>query len=156
MAQISSAAYDRLAAELAELKGPQRLALADALEDARKAGKIEENTDFFVVREQQDLLERRITYLNDLLVSHEVCDEVADDGQISPGTVVTVRFDGDDETEELLIGEVVERHIRGMEVCSPRSPLGKALAGARAGDQVSYVGPGGTPLGVTVVSVAAA
>jgi transcription elongation factor GreA len=153
MHRLSTAAHAELVERLAELTGPKRVELAAALEEARKAGKLEENPDYFVVRAEQDLLERRIEHLVELLSGCVVSDEVPDDGTVAIGSRVTVRFEADEQPETLLLGEMVERSVSGEEICSPASPLGQALLGARAGDEVSYRAPSGVLLTVIVEAV---
>ena len=73
------------------------------------------------------------------------------EGVIIIGSVVEIRYEGDDDTERYLIGSIEERHADHA-VMSPGSPLGQALMGHVAGDTVEYEAPGGT-LKVDIVSV---
>jgi transcription elongation factor GreA len=146
---LSRAAFDRLAAELVELKGPRRDAIRQAVLDARQMGSIVENGDYTAAKEEERLVEDRITHLESMIEVAQVVDRV-DDGTVRPGATVTVAF-ADDETETYLYGESAERGEHS--VCTPNSPLGQALAGARAGDQVTYHTPSGRQLSVTVVEV---
>ena len=77
--------------------------------------------------------------------------EAAGSDQVAHGSVVTIRYVGDDDTERYLIGSIEERQ-EGIEVMSPGSPLGEALIDARAGDVVEYEAPGGM-LKVEVVEI---
>ena len=70
------------------------------------------------------------------------------------GSIVDLRFDGDDGTERYLLGTIEERH-EDYDVVSPSSPLGRAMIGARPGDVVRYEAPAG-PVEVTVVDVVTA
>jgi transcription elongation factor GreA len=66
--------------------------------------------------------------------------------------VLTVRFEGEDETETFLMADREGAGMYGsVEVCSPWSPLGRALAGAVPGEQREYVTPGGAPMKVMLV-----
>ena len=69
--------------------------------------------------------------------------EPSKDGTVSLGMIVTVLYDGDDESmaESYLIGHIEE--ISEAPVMSPTSPLGSALLGAKAGDVVEYDAPNG-------------
>ncbi len=69
------------------------------------------------------------------------------------GSLVTIRFPDDDETQEYLIG-LVEQAGSGVEVITPTSPLGAVLLGARPGDQVSYRVASGATMTVTLVDIA--
>lgn len=78
--------------------------------------------------------------------------EAENDGTVRTGSVVELKYEGDDDTEKFLYGSIEERQ-EGMDNLSPGSPLGKALAGAKPGDVVSFETPAGGSLSVEVVSV---
>jgi len=69
------------------------------------------------------------------------------------GSVVRLRFDDDDETQDYLIG-LVEQAGSGVEVITPTSPLGSVLLGARPGDRLSYKVATGAILQVTLEEIA--
>jgi transcription elongation factor GreA len=97
-------------------------------------------------------MESRIRQLQALLKDAEVV-EAADtsDGTVTQGVVVTLRYEGDDTTQDFFVGSIEER--RGdMPVVSPSAPLGQALLGKTAGATVAYEAPGGT-LQVEIVKV---
>jgi transcription elongation factor GreA len=77
----------------------------------------------------------------------------ADNGeQVSHGSVVAIRYAGDDEVERYLVGSIEERHD-DLEVISPSSPLGEALIGSGPGDSVTFTAPTGAELQVVIVSI---
>jgi transcription elongation factor GreA len=67
------------------------------------------------------------------------------------GTVVAIRFDGEDEVERFLVGSIEERDD-DLEVVSPQSPLGAAVIGAKPGDTRTYEVSGRT-LQVEIVGI---
>jgi transcription elongation factor GreA len=69
------------------------------------------------------------------------------------GSVVRIRFDGDDETQDFLIG-LVEQAGSGVEVVTPTSPLGSVLLGAQPGDRLSYKVASGAIMHVTLEEIA--
>jgi transcription elongation factor GreA len=75
----------------------------------------------------------------------------AESDVITTGSVVTLRYEGDDEPERYLVGSIEER-MEGVSIVSPSSPLGQALLGQRPGQVVSYEAPGGQ-LQVEIVAV---
>jgi transcription elongation factor GreA len=148
--RLSADALARLQVELAELKGPRRAELRDAVLAARQMGSIVENGDYTAAKEEERLVEDRISHVEDLLRrAVPVTEDGA--GTVVPGAVVEVRFDGDDGTETYLFGEAAERSQ--WPVCTPESPLGRALAGARVGARLRYRIPSGATLTFDVVSV---
>ena len=70
---------------------------------------------------------------------------------MTAGRVVGIRYEGDDEVEQYLVGSIEERRD-DVSVVSPGSPLGQALIGHGPGDTVEYEAPNGT-LRVEIVSV---
>ena len=128
--------------------------IAQAIEAARALGDLSENGDYHAAKDAQGKMESRIRQLQAMLKEVEIVDEAgADDGSISLGSTVTLRYEGDDEdaAQEFFVGSIEER--RGdMPVVSPSAPLGQALIGRSAGETVEYEAPGGT-LRVEIVRV---
>ena len=83
----------------------------------------------------------------------EIVEGGSDDGTVAAGSVVSIRYEGDDDVETYLLGSIEEKR-HGIEIMSPGSPIGQALVGAQAGDVVEAETPGGT-LRVEIVSVGA-
>ena len=126
---MTQQAKDRLLAELAELSAPH---IGSGSAD---------------ITEQQ-ARQARIHQIHDLLSVAVVGEDPPDDGVAEPGMVLTVRY-GDGDTETFLLG-VRDEHGE-LEVYSPQSPLGKAITGARPGEQRSYQVPSGTSVTVTLL-----
>ena len=144
---LSQSAYDRLTAELEELKGEGRVRASKAIEEARAHGDLKENAEYDSAKEEQGKMEARIRQLEEMLRDAEVGEAPTGD-VVAPGMVVTTRDeDGDEDT--FLVGSREDRH-EGMHVVSAQSPLGRALVGAKIGDTVSYEAPAGK-FSVTIV-----
>jgi transcription elongation factor GreA len=148
---LTQDAYDRLSGELAELIA-NRPAMAQEINDRREEGDLKENGGYHAAREEQGKQEGRIVQLQTLLRTAKVGEAPVSDGVAGPGMFVTVRFDGDDDTESFLIGSREEAETAGVEVYSAQSPLGKALTGANEGDTVEYETPNGRVMKVTLVT----
>lgn len=138
---LSSEAYNNLQEELEKLRTQERPRIADTIEEARAQGDIRENAAYDAAKEEQGQLEARIRQLEQLLRNARVGEPPPTD-TVAPGTVVTIEVEGDEET--YLVGSREERHRGDYEVLSASSPLGKALLGARAGDEVVAKAPAGT------------
>ncbi len=149
---LSQDAHDRLSAELKDLTTRGRIEIAEKIEAARKLGDLSENGDYHAAKETQGLMEERILHLSRILTDAVIIDAGADGGGVALGSIVTVLYDGDDEPERLLFGSVEER-TDGVMIVSPGSPMGKALLGAGAGDQVEFETLAGMIETVTVVDV---
>jgi len=150
--QLSQAAYDRLKTEHDDLTTRGRIDIARKIEVARELGDLSENGDYHAAKEEQGKMEGRIMFLAKTIEEAEIVEATGGD-EVSAGSVVELRYEGDDETEKFLVGSIEERQ-EGLENLSPGSPLGEALMGAKAGDSVSYETPAGMTLSVEVVSVA--
>lgn len=149
--ELSQRAYDRLKAEYTDLTTRGRIDIARKIETARELGDLSENGDYHAAKEEQGKMEGRIAHLAQTLENTHIV-EADSSGRVVPGSVVTVRYDGDDETERYLLGSIEERHDE-YEVMSTSSPLGEALRGHVAGDMVSYATPTGMTLQVEIVAV---
>ena len=147
---LTQEAFDKLQAELENLKGPVRQEVIDRISAAREEGDLKENGGYHAAREEQGRLEARINQLEDQLRRAEVGETPADDGVVEPGMKVTYKFVGESETEKFLLG-AREIEPEGLKVYSPQSPLGSAILGATRGDTVTYTAPIGKDLQVEIV-----
>ena len=86
---MTVAQRDALAAELAELEGPKRAEMVEAIATARGFGDLSENFAYHDAKNEQGLLERRITILRSR-VENAVIVEHAEDGVVGVGSVVEV------------------------------------------------------------------
>jgi len=140
--------HAQLVAKLAELEGPTRLEIVEAIRVARGHGDLSENFEYHAAKNEQALLERRITILRDRLDQAQVVETgVAD--VVSVGSRVVV----EDEAGERL--EVELSALGGSGTVSPQSPLGSAILGKRVGQKVDVKAPRGA-WRATIVSIAAA
>jgi transcription elongation factor GreA len=153
---LTQEAYDRLSRELQELIA-NRPAMAQEINARREEGDLKENGGYHAAREEQGKQEGRILQLTKLLREAKVGEAPTSEGTAGPGMVVTVRFGSadiadDDDVETFLIGSREEAGTTDLDVYSSASPLGRALTGAKEGDQVSYSTPTGKTLTVTLLS----
>ena len=139
---LSRAAFDRLQQELTELTTKGRVEIARKIETARELGDLSENGDYHAAKEEQGKMEARIRHLDALLKNAEIVEGGGSE-VITAGSVVEIRYVGDDDTERYLIGSIEERHD-DLEVISPGSPLGRALLGHRVGEIVDFEAPART------------
>ncbi len=135
--QLTRAEKEHLDAELAELEGPRRRAIVEAIAVARGHGDLSENFEYHAAKNEQGLLERRITILRARLQHATVIDEAA----AAASGVVTVGSKVSLERED---GEAMEIEISSVGGVSPDSPLGQALLGAAEGDEIEVAAPRGT------------
>ena len=131
--EMTVAQRDALAAELAELEGPRRAEAVEAIATARGFGDLSENFAYHDAKNEQGLLERRISILRARL-DGAVIVVSADDGVVRVGCHVEIEDDA---------GERLEVEISSVGGVSPDSPLGAALLGTKVGDVVQVAAPRG-------------
>src|SRR3974390_2182565 len=123
--RLTQETYERLHTELEDLKTRGRIEVAKAIEAARALGDLSENGDYHAAKDSQGKMEARIRQLQALL-KHAVIVEgdQPSDGSVSPGTVVTLRYEGDDDVQGFFVGSIEERPGEDLTVVSPGSPPG--------------------------------
>jgi len=152
--RLTRETYERLAAELEDLTTRGRVEIAAVIEAARALGDLKENGDYHAAKDSQGKMEARIRQLQAMFANLELVDgEASASDVVTSGSVVTLRYEGDDEddTQAFFFGSIEERQ-GDLTVVSPGSPLGQALQGRMAGDVVEYAAPGGT-LRVEIVTI---
>ena len=149
---LTQEAHDRLKAELDTLVAG-RPAMSAEINARREEGDLRENGGYHAAKDEQGKQEARIRQLTDLLRKATVGDAPTEASHAVTGTVITIRFQGDDDTEKFLLGS---REIAGttdLTVYSPESALGAAIMGAAPGATVTYQAPNGRDMTVEVVGV---
>jgi transcription elongation factor GreA len=139
---LTQSQKEQLEAELAELEGPRRAEVVQAIATARSFGDLSENFEYHAAKNEQGLLERRITLLRDRLDRAVIVE-----GTSSDTVGVGSRVEIEDEHGERMTVEISS--VGGV---SPDSPVGRALLGRKAGDKVEIEAPRGS-WSATVLSV---
>ena len=139
--QISREGLAALEAELAELENEGRRAIADRIRTARDFGDLKENAEYHDAKEAQAHLETKILRLR-ALRDNAVVVEAGSGEEVALGVAVTVRdLDSGREAVHTIVSAAESDPASGR--LSIDSPLGRALTGARAGDQVTFDAPRG-------------
>jgi len=130
---VTAAQKAQLEGELAELEGPRRAEGVPAIATARGFGDLSENFEYHAAKNEQGLLEARIRTIRDRLDRAVVVEE-AGSGAVGVGSKIEIEDDA---------GERMTVEISSVGGVSPDSPLGSALLGAKAGDEVTVEAPRG-------------
>jgi transcription elongation factor GreA len=148
---LTKTTFDRLSAELEDLRGPQRQEVIERISSARDEGDLKENGGYHAAKDEQGKIEARIHQLEDMLRT-ATTDVSDDDGVVSPGKLVTYRYAGDTDDEVFLLGarEIDDDH-EDVEVFSPQSPLGSAMLGATKGSTIDFDAPNGKTLKIEIL-----
>jgi transcription elongation factor GreA len=134
---LTPAQKAKLEAELAEMEGPQRQAAIEAIAIARGFGDLSENFEYHAAKDAQGHLEARIRALRARLHHTVLIDE--NEVAASDSVVVGSKVKVEDEK-----GETIDFEITSVGGVSPESPVGKALLGAKVGDEVEVEAPRGS------------
>lgn len=149
---LTQAAVDKLQAELDELIA-NRPAVAAEINARREEGDLRENGGYHAAREEQGKQESRIRQLEEIIRTANVAEPPKNTGEISTGSVVKIKYIGDDDEEKFLIGSREIASTTDLQVYSPESALGSALLGHKSGDKVTYTAPSGKDISVEVLHV---
>ncbi len=140
---ITQDGLEELKAELAELEGPARKAMAARIKVAREEGDLKENAEYHVAKEDQAHLETKIKRLQERLRKAVVVEVSAIDSDVfSFGRSAEVLDEGKGEAVVwTLVGSTEANLTEGR--LSAESPIGKALMDARVGATVTVETPKG-------------
>jgi len=135
--------YDKLKAELEELKTTGRSDAAKAIAEAREKGDLSENAEYDAAKDAQGLLEAKINGLELAMASARVLDKSELD--ISRVTILSaVKVKNLKFNKELtyrLVSEA-EANLKEKKI-SVNSPIGKGLLGKQIGEKAQIETPGG-------------
>jgi len=132
--QITKEGKLELEKELAELKG-RRGEVAEKIAVARDFGDLSENAEYDAAREEQGLLETRISEIEDILQHAEII-KTTKSSKVKVGSTVDIKT-GDKTVTYKVVGPVEANPLEGK--ISNESPIGKELMNKQIGDEVFIV-----------------
>ena len=141
--KMSQSRFDELQTELNFLKTTRSDEVAEMIKVARGFGDLSENSEYDEAKNEQGKLYSRINELENVLL-HAVIIEEGDmpTGQVTIGSTVTVTDVKRGKNRKFrIVGSQEADAMNG--IISEDSPFGKALMGAREGQQVTVVAPAG-------------
>jgi transcription elongation factor GreA len=135
--------YEKLQAEVKELKEVKRPGVVKAIEEALEHGDLKENAEYHAAKEQQKTIDNRLADLQDILGNSQIVDpsELAHARVSFGSTVVMTNLDTDEEATYTIVGGCESNPDLGL--ISFNSPLAKQLLGREEGDEVRVRLPGG-------------
>ena len=138
--QLTTEGAARLREELRTLTDVRRPEVVARIRSAKELGDLKENADYHAAREEQSFLEGRIQTIEAVLRGAEVVEAPAAGSAIGLGSTVTVESDGDEVTYMLVSSSEASPKDGRISVASP---VGRALLGRGAGDEVVVKTPQG-------------
>jgi transcription elongation factor GreA len=146
---LTQESHDRLKTELDQLIA-NRPVIAAEINDRREEGDLRENGGYHAAKDEQGQIEARIITLQHILENSRVGGPPRTDGVVGPGMTVTIRFVKDEDEVTFLLASR-EESGSPIDVYSPRSPLGAAIMGKKAGEKATYSLPNGRSTTVEVL-----
>ena len=148
--------YEQLTAELEVLRTEKRREIAERIAYAREFGEIAENAEYDDAKNEQMMLEHRISQLEERLAHAEVIDKKrVDTSVVSVGSVVRLRdVDAKRTTEYFIVGSAEANPTENK--LSNESPVGKAIMGRKKGETVEVATPRGSKVKFKIMEIKAA
>lgn len=142
--------HEKLRRELDELVHTKRKDIANRIQEAKELGDLAENAEYQGAREEQAFNEGRIEEIEATLRSAVIInDQNASKESVQVGSTVVVKNRGKEQTIHV-VGSNEADPVKGY--ISNLSPLGQALLGRAAGQEVTVKAPKGD-MAMTIVSV---
>lgn len=115
--------FEKLQAELDELRNVRRKEIALRLQEAMEDGELIENAEYEDAKNEQAFVEGRIKDLDLLLATARIIDEGENEqGLIQVGTTVTIQEDGNEPETYMIVGPAEANPLLGR--ISNESPIG--------------------------------
>jgi len=141
---MSAEGIEKLKEELNELKTVKRRELAQRIEEAKAMGDLSENAEYHEAKDALGFVEGRILEIEDLMKNVAVIEnERGEAGIVRVGSTVVTEVK-DKEKTFTIVGSNEADPLSGK--ISNESPIGEALIGGKAGDEVRVETPGGITL----------
>ncbi len=140
---ITSKGFEKLEAELKNLKQVERPEIVQAISAARELGDLSENAEYQSAKEKQALIDRRIRYLEMISANSEVIDPSKLSGNtVTFGATVKLQnMDSDEAKTYQIVGEYEADLNSGL--ISNESPVARALLKKQVGDEITVRTPSG-------------
>jgi transcription elongation factor GreA len=140
---ITQEGLEKLKQEVAYLTTQKRREVAARIKEAREFGDISENSEYDDAKNEQALLEQRISQLEERLRRATVIDESdVDTEAVSVGTMVHVKDQKSGDSQKFRIVGSAEADPAEQRL-SNESPIGRALVGHKRGEIVTVDVPRG-------------
>ncbi|CAM4202467.1 transcription elongation factor GreA [Saccharibacillus endophyticus] len=140
---LTQEGFDKLQAELDDLKYVKRKELAARIKLAISYGDLKENSEYHSAKDDQGFMETRIMILEKMLTKARIVDTSdSDSSAIGVGSNVVLKDIEFGDTLEYQVVGPAEADVASGKI-SYESPLGKALMGKAVGDKIDVEAPMG-------------
>ena len=145
----------KLKEELEHLQTEKRREVAERIKEAREFGDISENSEYDDAKNEQAMLEKQISDLEDKLRSATVIDTPGSGDMVTVGVTVHVKDQKTDKSQKYKIVGSAEANPAEQKL-SNESPVGRALIGHKRNEEVSVPVPKGAARKLKITKIEAA
>lgn len=140
--KLTDKGLKKLEIELETLKTEGRKDIAEKIKIARGYGDLSENSEYDEAKNEQAKIEARIAELEVMLKNVEIIEDGDSTDIVSMGSLVKLLdTEFNEEVEYRVVGSAEADPLKGY--ISDESPIGKALIGKTAGDEITVEAPAG-------------
>ena len=140
---LTQEGYDKIKAELDQLKTEGRANAAKAIAEAREKGDLSENAEYDAAKDAQGMLELKINELEKAIGNAQIIDATdVDTSQVSILCKVKIKNLKVNREMTYQIVSESEANVREKKI-SVDSPIGKGLLGKKIGDVADIQTPAG-------------
>lgn len=135
--------YQKLCAELKNLKEVERPHIVKEIDIARAHGDLKENAEYHAAREKQAFIEARIADLSEILANVQIVDPSSyEHKSVNFGsTIILQEMESEKEFKYTIVGSYESNPEKGY--ISFHSPIAKNIIGKNKGDEVTIKLPRG-------------
>lgn len=127
---------EKMEKEIEHRKLVVRKECIEAVKEARAHGDLSENFEYHAAKRDKNKNESRIRYLERMIKTAEIVEDVSTDETVGMNNSVTVYVEDEGEEETYKIVTTIRADSLAGKI-SIESPLGKALLGHKVGDRVT-------------------
>lgn len=141
--QITKEGFEKLKAQLDNLKNVERPNIIKAIAAARELGDLKENAEYHSAKDKQGFIEAQIGNYEDKISRAQIVDisQLSGDKVLFGATVKLEDLDSEKEVTYKIVSEFEADIDNGL--ISNISPVAKSLIGKEVGDDVEIRTPGG-------------
>ncbi len=138
---LTKEGYEQLKKEYEQLSEIDYPRVLDQMHRARELGDLRENEAYHSARNKLAMIKGRIEELELILENAKIVDKPMNNGVVGLGSSIDVSINGK-RYKYVLVSEQEADLANGK--ISAESPIGKALMGAKVGEDVKFEAPSGT------------
>ena len=140
---VTKETFEKMQAELQQMKGVDRPAASKAIGEAREKGDLKENAEYDAAKEAQGMLEAKIKQLEGVIATARIVDEsTIDTSKVSILTKVTLTNMASKKQVTYQIVSEKEADLK-LKKISAASPIGNGLLGKSVGEIAEIKVPAG-------------